>query len=107
MQRPPAYARPQILSNRSLNEWINRIEQKHRDFQKLGATPAAGDRIREWLETAFVDSTLGLEGGRFEEPEVPELLAAFRWLRDFAAGNGRAAPLTPELLLRIHGGPPE
>jgi len=125
MQRPPGAGRPLILSNRSVNDWISRVALKHREFTSLQLSPEQHDRIREWVELTFVSSTLGLEGLAVTEAEVlgaissnrpgravatgpdsvvVELLRGIRLLRDFALGDGAAAGLTLDVLLRLHGG---
>jgi hypothetical protein len=125
MQRPPGSGRPLILSNRSLNAWISRVAQKHREFTSFELSPNQNDRIRQWVEVTFVYSTLKLERLKVTEAEVAgaaasakprpaattevkievvELLAGIRLLRDLALSKGTAAVLTSDLLLRLHGG---
>ena len=125
MQRPPGAGRPLILSNRSVNDWISRVAQKHREFTSLRLSPEQHERIRKWVEVTFVYSTLRLEGVAVTEADVlgaisaappgpsvatspegeaVELLRGIRLLQDFALGNGVAAALTSDLLLRLHGG---
>ena len=128
MQRPPGSGRPLILSNRSVNDWISRVAQKHREFTSLHLSPDQNAGILQWVEVNLVYSTLRLEGLAVTEadvlgavsfartdplvtPEVGidvvELLRAIRLLRDFALSNGAGAGLTPELLLQLHGGTAE
>ena len=125
MQRPPGAGRPLILSNRSVNGWISRVAQRHREFTSLHLSSEQHNRIRKWVEVTFVDSTLRLEGLEVTEADVlgaisstrsghavatspdsdvVELLRGIRLLQDFALGNGTVAGLTAELLLRLHGG---
>ena len=128
MQRPPGSGRPLLLSNRSPNEWINRVAQKHREFTSLQLSADQRDRIGQWVEATFVLCTLGLEGLEVTQADVarafasasarrtttPELnfevvtlLAAFRLLRDLVQTQGSGAALTPELLLQLHDGAEE
>jgi Fic family protein len=104
------------------------VAQKHRELTSLELSPEQNDRIRKWVDVTFVYSTLRLEGLAVTEPDVAgavafskaragaaaeadvaivELLAEIRLLRDLALREGTAGVLTPELLLRLHGGPAE
>ena len=101
---------------------------KHREFTSLELSPDQNDRIRQWVESSFVYSTLKLEGLTVTEKDVaravaiakpgaaatPEvnievvvLLGGIRLLRDLALSKGTDAVLTPDLLLRLHGGAAE
>ena len=114
-----------MLSNRSLNEWINRVAKKHREFMLRELSPEQNEKIRQWVEVTFVGSTLGLEGSAVTEVdlagaaaaaqarrattpganlEAVALLAGLRLLKDIALAQGSAATLTPELLLKLHVG---
>ena len=109
MQRPPGSGRPLILSNRSINDWISRVTQKHREFTTLELSPGQNDRVQQWVEVTFVYSTLRLEGLAVTEAdvaaaasstegrpvatpeveiEVVELIRGIRLLRDLALSKG-------------------
>ena len=99
------------------------MAKKHREFMLRELSPEQNEKIRQWVEVSFVRSTLGLEGAAVTEGdlagaaaqakqattpganlEAVALLAGLRLLKDIALAQGSAATLTPELLLKLHGG---
>lgn len=125
MQRPPDRRVPAILFTRATSEWINRVNQKHKQLTELRLSAAQKDRLDRWAETEFVYSTLKLEGEEIKEEQVarlvsgptaedgaPEsgqgalaLLTSLRTVTSVARASGRAAKLSADLLLRLHNIP--
>lgn len=124
MQKPPDRRSPPVLFTRSANEWINRISHKHKELAALSPSPEQKESLDRWAEAEFIHSTLRLEGidvsreaiarvtsspstdpGKADDsnPVVAELLKAVRMIESLAQADGRAAALTPEVLIQLHG----
>lgn len=122
MQRPPDRRSPPILLARSANEWINRINQKHKELAALSCSPEQKENLDRWAETEFIFSTLKLEGIKVSRDAVAraisspstdasemddsalavrDLLMAIRTLKSTVGANGCDAVLTPDLLIRL------
>jgi hypothetical protein len=123
MQRPPDRRSPPILFARSANEWINRVNQKHKELASLAPSSEQQDNLNQWAETEFICSTLELDGikvsrdavARITSASAPpaskasdsslvvvDLLAAVRTVKSIVRADGRAAALTPDLLIQLH-----
>src|SRR5262245_37926366 len=76
MQRPPQRRFPPILSARSAHEWINRVEQKRKQFAQLQLSPEQENQIARCVETEFVCSTLSLEGIDISRDRVSQLVSS-------------------------------
>lgn len=124
MQRPPDSRRPPILFQRPTYEWINRVTQKHKEMAAFQLSAEQKLKLDRWVEAEFAYSTLMLEEASASKAEVfrfvsspardeKELrdsdrviwstIASLRIVETLARSSGRAAVLTPELLLRLHG----
>lgn len=122
MQRPPAQGMP-ILLARPANEWIARINQKHKQLAALQLSAGQKEELDRWTEIEFVCSTLKLEGievqrslvariaslrqGSSEAPDselATALLESLRTVMSIARTHGKDARLTVELLLKLHDG---
>jgi hypothetical protein len=122
MQRPPDRRSPPILLARSANEWINRINQKHKELAALSGSEEQKENLDRWAETQFICSTLRLDGISVSRDAVArvisspstaasemgdsalavrDLLMAIRTLKSVVGANGRDAALTPDLLIRL------
>jgi len=122
MQRPPGRRSPPVLFSRSANEWINKVNQKHKEFAGLALSSEQKGGLDRWAEAEFVFATLELDGVRASrdsiarvvsspligESEIDEgglvivnLLRAVRAAESIAREKGRAAQLTPDLLIRF------
>ena len=106
---------------RGTSEWIIRVNQKHKQLIELGLSSEQKDKLTLWQETAFVYSTLKLEGSELTaqrasdivsdpaaattaaENDARELLVALRKISALVQAKGRAAELRPELLLALQG----
>lgn len=122
MQRPPDRRSPTILFTRATSEWINRVNQKHKQLTELQVTVAQRETLDQLVETEFVYSALKLEGEEIELEQVARLasgnsagdsaydsdrraaplLDSLRMVTSLARAKGRAAELSAELLLRLH-----
>lgn len=125
MQRPPDRKTPTILFTRATSEWINRVNQKHKQLTELQLSAAQKEGFDRWAETEFVYSTLKLEGEEIEQEQVARLvsgppvddgttesdraalalLSSLRTVTSVARASGRAAELSADLLLRLHNIP--
>jgi Fic family protein len=124
MQKPPDRKSPPVLFTRSANEWINRINQKHKELASLSPSTQQKENLDRWAEAEFICSTLALGGinvsreavarivssnstdaSKMDDNSVAvvELLKAVRIIESLAHTNGRAAALTPDVLLELHG----
>jgi Fic family protein len=116
MHRPPGRIGP-ILS-RSPNEWINRVNQRHRTFAALKVTIDERRDLDTWLTSRFVSATLWLEQidvareawARNASPAadrapfiIAHLTNALREAMLLASVEGQQARLTPALLVRLSG----
>lgn len=122
MHRPHDERKPQILFTRGTSEWISRVNQKHRELTELMLSAEQTAKLDRWIETEFVFSTLRLEGSDLSRQLVAEvvsrgsgptpvgepcdpamkLLTSLRMARSLGRANGKAAELTPGLLLSLH-----
>lgn len=121
MDRPPDGRKPQVFFTRGTSEWISRVNQKHRELTDLRLSAEQTAKLDRWIETEFVYSTLKLEDADVSRELVAEvvsrgsgdtvgeprhvamtLLTSLRVVRSLGRANGKAAELTPELLLRLH-----
>lgn len=96
--RPP---RPLIVA-RGINDWINRVNQKHEELAKLSLSEEKIEPLRVWVSAEFAASSLRLsESKRSQDAHSRSLLTALDLAQDAAKG-GRSARLTSELLRRLH-----
>ncbi|HLG18066.1 MAG TPA: Fic family protein [Blastocatellia bacterium] len=123
MQRPPDSRRPPILFQLPTYEWINRVNQKHKELVALRPSAEQHERLIRWTEVGFAHATLLVEGVGVSKEEVARvaygpsrdgsqlsdgeqaiarMLTAVRLLDSFARSSGATAALTPSLLLRLH-----
>jgi len=123
MQRPPDRKSPQVLFSRSANEWINRIAQMLKQFTELGLSVEEKAHLERWLETEFACSTLMRDEAHVSREQVARLAAqapdeasataepdltvfahlqAIRKIVEMAQTSGRAALLTPQLLISLN-----
>lgn len=123
MQRPPDRRSPPVLFTRSANEWINRVNKKHKELAELSSSPEQKENLDRWAETKFIHSTLRLDGIDVSREAIAriisapstaatnindnslviaDLLTAVRTVESIARANGRAAALTPDLLIQLH-----
>ena len=123
MQRPPDRRSPLVLFARDTSEWINRVNQKHKQLVDLGLSDEKKERLARFCEIEFVYSTLTLEGSGVTREDVARissnagtpgaendhvanaLVSSFRLVRSLARKQGKGAELTPELLLKLHSVP--
>jgi len=120
MQRPPDRKSPHVLFTRSTNGWINQVTQKHKQFTGLQLSAEEKAEIERWVETEFIYSTLRLEeidcareqvamivshaADNTDASDLPAfaLLKAIRRIEELVKTKGRAARLTPELLIELN-----
>ena len=124
MQRRSDKKSPQVLFSRGGSDWIRRVGQKHKQLLDLLLSEEQKDKLDRWAETEFVYSTLNLEGANLTREHIARVasrpldapavddrapiaaaLAALRRVASMARANGRAAELTGEVLLDLHGEP--
>jgi Fic/DOC family len=127
MQRPPGRSSPPILFSRSANEWINKVNQRHKELAGLALSSEQKGKLDRWTEAEFVCATLELDGisvsrdsiasvisspsidkSKIDESVIDEgslvivdLLRAARAAESIAREKGRAAQLTPDLLIQF------
>src|ERR1041384_1846684 len=118
MQRPPDRNGPLTIFSRSANEWINQVSRKHKEFSDLRLTDAGRARLEQWAEAEFIYATLRLENLDVSRKLVERIVsssenagaieARILGLRDavrevvaLVKADGRAAQLTPELLVTL------
>src|SRR6476660_279557 len=75
MQRPPDRRVPTVLFTRATSEWINRVNQKHKQLTELQLSAAQKESLDRWAETEFVCSALNLEGDEIRQEQVARLLS--------------------------------
>lgn len=122
MHRPPDGRNPQILFARGTSEWITRVNQKHRELTEVMPSAERTAKIDRWIEIEFVYCTLRLEGADVSRELVAEIVShgsrantegepghgamnldtSLGMVRSMGRANGKAAELTPKLLLRLH-----
>ena len=100
MRRPPGKMGP-ILSH-SPNDWINRIATRHRTFAALDVTADERRQLDAWLVSRFVAATLQLEPAATPHVNTNLTNAVSEAMR-LAGVEGRAARLTPDLLVKLNG----
>jgi len=113
-----------MLFTRATAEWINRVNQKHKQLADLQLSAAQQEKLNRRVETEFVYSTLKLEGDDKEDlredviarlvsahegDETAEsnkaakaLLRSLRYVADLARAKGKGAELSIDILLRLH-----
>ena len=101
MQRPPK--RIGSILSRPPNEWINRVTARHRDFAALGVTNEERQRLDDWLINRFIEATRQLDASDESLDVKSRLTDALREVMKRASVEGRAAHLTPELLVKMNG----
>src|SRR6185436_913277 len=90
MQRFPQRKVPMVLFTRATSEWINRVNQKHKELSELQLSDAQKQRLDRWTEIEFVYSTLTLEGNDINQERVARLVSHPR-VDDASSENDRAA----------------
>ena len=109
-----------MLFTRGTSEWINRVNEKHKQLVDLGLSAEQSAKLDRWIESEFVYSTLRLEGSELERAQLArilshtadpvaeiertatELLESLRTVTTLARAKGKAAELTGEVLLETH-----
>ncbi len=115
----------QILQGRPAHDLINSVTHAQKDLAALQLTPEQRQNLNRRVEIEFAWATLALEGSAVSREEVEResagttthegaagedktgiisVLYAIRAVRSLAEAHGRAASLTPSLLLRLHSG---
>jgi Fic family protein len=119
MQRPPDRNGPLVIFSRAANEWINQVSRKHKEFADLQLTDAGRASLEQWAEAEFIYATLRLEHLDLSRKQVTRVISsaesanatdamivglrdALRAVESLAKTSGRAAQLTPELLVTLH-----
>jgi Fic family protein len=119
MQRPPDRNGPLVIFSRAANEWINQVSRKHKELADLQLTDAGRARLEGWAEAEFIHATLRLEHLDLARKQVTRIISssesatpteaiilgvrdALRVVESLAKTSGRAAQLTPELLVMLH-----
>jgi hypothetical protein len=106
MRRPPVNNPRQILFSRTAYDWINRINQKHKQFSELHLSPEQGARVKQWVEAEFSRSALAVEGALPDADRVAaEAVRSLRVVEALVEERGPAAQLSTELLFRLRGEP--
>jgi hypothetical protein len=124
MQPPSGPSGPRVLLTRPIQDLINHLTLKHRQFSSLQLSPEQQERIDRWVETQFVYSTLRLEELDVTEAEVVRVVSAlvsnalpatehadailrlvegFRSLQRHVKSEGRSAVLSADMLLKLNG----
>jgi hypothetical protein len=121
MQRPPSGKGLPLAPASPIHDAIRRITAKQADLAALKLSPAQQTSLSKFVERAFTESALALarldvsedqialvqneldlqSSMTGHEPGILKTLASMRILQS-VADRGRAEPLTPDLLLRIH-----
>lgn len=114
---------PPILFARPTHEWINRVDQRLTQLSEMKVSTEQKSQLDRWAEIEFVLSTLKLDGvdasheqvDRFatsgatgtpgDESMIVSLLESLRKVETLARKQGRAAALTPDLLLDLGNSP--
>src|ERR1051325_2871813 len=108
MQRPPGRRSPPVLFTRPANEWVNKVNQRHKEFAEITFSPEQKESLDRWAEAEFARATLELDGvkpppdSHESSPVVTNLLSAVRAAVVVARAEARAAGLPPVLLTRCH-----
>lgn len=114
-----------ILQARPAHDLINSVTHAQKELAALQITPEQQQNLNRRVEIDFAWATLALEGTAVSREEVEResaettthasiaggdksgivsVLYAIRAVRSLAEAHGRAASLTPSLLLRLHSG---
>jgi Fic family protein len=111
------------LFARDTSEWINRVNQKHKQLIDLGLSDEQKERLDRFCEIEFVYSTLKIEGAGVTREDVTRISSSagtpdaesdhsanalslsLRVVSALARKHGKGAELTPELLLKLHSVP--
>jgi hypothetical protein len=123
MQRPPDRKSPQVLFSRAGNEWINRVAQALKQFERLAPSAEEKAELERWAETEFICSTLRRGEVRATREQVARMVAAgpdyvsgitepdltvsahlhaVRRVWEAVKAGGRAALITPEMLVILN-----
>lgn len=124
MRTPPDRRVPAILFSRATSEWINRVNQKHKQLTELQLSAARKEVLAQWAEIEFVYATLKLEGDEITQEQAARLvsgpvgdgineieraalalLGSLRTVTSVASEKGKAAELSAGFLLRLHNIP--
>ena len=126
MQMPPGRRSPPVLFTRPANEWINKVNQRHKELAELALSSEQKESLDRWAEAEFIHATLKLDGINASRDSVmriisssstpasvtdessfviADLSSAVRAVESAARADGREARLTPELLIRLHTSP--
>jgi hypothetical protein len=113
----------QILQARPAHDLINSLGHAQKQLAAVQLTPEQKRNLDRWVEIEFASATLGLEGvavsrehvalldadpstsdntNRERNSQIINLLKAIRTVRSLCETSGRAAQLTPELLIKLH-----
>ncbi len=116
MQRPP------LFLTRPTMDWINRVGQKHNQWQALHLSAKQHQSITAWVETEFVTASLTLDGQAVTREQVKAVSAAddeerqraepapligeqreaLRLAQTQASSPSADELITPGLLLKLH-----
>src|SRR6478672_3736861 len=120
MQRPPSDKRLPLAPVSPIHDAINRISAKQVELTKLRLSPDQQSNLTAFVERAFTASALGLTGVDSSgeqiaalqktlatEPPAPsgperKIQSTLASIQVLESAVDRGAPLTPDLLLRIH-----
>jgi len=112
----------QILQARPTHDLINSLSHAQKQLAAVPLTPEQKRTLNRWVEIEFASATLGLEGvavsraevesldadpstsadtNRQRNSQIVNLLEAIRTVRSLCETSGRAAQLTPELLIKL------
>jgi hypothetical protein len=115
----------QILQARPAHDLINSLGRAQKQLAAVPLTPEQKQNLDRWVEIEFASATLVLEGiavsreevesldadpsaiadtNRERNSQIANLLKAIRTVRSLCETSGRAAQLTPELLINLHSG---
>jgi len=113
----------QILQARPAHDLINSLGHAQKQLAAVPLTPEQKRTLNRWVEIEFVSATLELEGvavsreevarldadpgtiadtNRQRNSQIINLLQAIRTVRSLCETSGRAAQITPELLIELH-----
>jgi hypothetical protein len=113
----------QILQARPAHDLINSLGRAQKQLAAVQLAPEQKQNLDRWVEIEFASATLELEGvavsqedvalldadpsasdssNRERNSQIINLLEAIRTVRSLCETSGRAAQLTPELLIKLH-----
>ena len=116
MGRPPKSLDSHVLLTRPIYDWINRVKQKHQEFNLLSLSEAQRDSVRSWLAARFVNSLLATDGTARDADEAEQIpssnqnrsrgieqraFAAYAEIENVIESAGSMAPLTSDLVYRL------